>query len=805
MKSVFKTVIGILSLAHLAHGQVTFTDTTTGNTFTAIDADQSLEVEGEEVGPSHGFQFGYTSDINTDWIVGGTYGFLNANYMFAILYKYNGVEYVRGPKISQRGGIVANFVGSDALVLGGLADTYFFENQNDVWNEVRKIEGVNLACTDINYFSCDTVSSSNDGKFVIMGDPQFYMERGRVRIYERNGDSWGNAPSSPFFDDDDQILDARYGETVCMAGGGDFAAGCMMGPVGTTNPNNVDKCKIFKRDGSTWSLYDTVTKANDADDGFTSPTEGNAADFGRSCGFTDDGSTFFVSHESRVYAFEDNGATFEKVQTLTPQGGPDPEFGFKIRFSEGQVFLSSPVHSAPSGSTNNHGGKVFIYYNVGAGWVPQQDYVLSPQSPTSGDRCGWSFGVHGRNAVVGCRSWDEINTNGGTASSAGRITSFTDIPLFPTPSPTPQPTPTPACLVSSDCEDIDEYCSNEQCHGPTACLDVDGNPDHAQCENLFPDGRVAFCHKTGSCRDILDGITCSSPSECNSKRARYLDNSNSVGKIDVVFGSNLTPTQQSQAAQQQIIQAKENSVTTADLKAFVAVSKEITLDGAYFEAVATESAGLDAIKSTVCGVNAEFCTVVITSQTGERRVLNTEYTVTVTYDVDDATFASIESNTAIDDPAFLTELATAAGVDAANVTVTATGGELTVTYVLVAESDTDEPLGDDVLQEIEDLEANLDNVTQTVISTLNITSADIESTTLDKCDGRDCNGFGADLCNSKNGKCNCPPGYWGINCDEICTCENGGTCPQNTCNCLYPYFGPKCGSTKTECSDGTCV
>lgn len=794
----FKSVIGILLLINLSNGQSTFDHN--GITYTAIDLDQSLRVDEQtdEVGNSIGFQFGFSSDINSEWVVGGS---ANA---YAILYKYDGSTYVRQQKITSKGGYVTNFVGSDTLLIGGVANTYLFENQNDVWTEVNLLP-IDISCSDSNAFSCDTAASSDDGRFVIVGNPKSGgTNQGLVRIYERNGASWANSPTYTQNPGMNGFTGSLYGESVCMSGDGVFAAACMMGPSGTGTPNNVDKCNIFKRDVSTWSLYDTVEKATDADEAYRSTTDGNTADFGRSCGFTDDGSTFFVSHDStigkgRIYVFEDNGATFEKVQTIYPPGS-DNDWGWKIRFSDGQAFFASPLHNTvPTGSTAQHGGKVFIYYNIGAGWVPQEDYVLSAQSPTSGDRCGFSLGVHGRNVVAGCRYWDEISPDLSVATVAGRLTTFADIPLFPTPSPTPQPTPTPACVVSSDCELVDEYCSNEQCHGPTACQ------GHADCENLFPAGRVAFCHKTGACRDVLDGITCSTTNECNSKRTRYLDNSNSVGKVSVAFGANLTPTKRRQAAQQQITEAKANSATTAELKAYVAASKVISLGASYFEAVSSESAGLDAIKNTVCGASTEFCTVAITSQTGGRRVLNTEYTVTVTYDVDEATFADIESNTNIDDPAFLAELATAAGVNVANVTVTATGGELTVTYVLVAESDTGAPLGEDVLQDIEDLEANLDNVTQTIISTLNITSSDIESTTLDKCDGRDCNGFGADLCDSNTGQCNCPAGYWGINCDELCTCENGGTCPVNTCQCLYPYFGPKCNSTKTECSDGTCV
>ena len=372
------------------------------------------------------------------------------------------------------------------------------------------------------------------------------------------------------------------------------------------------------------------------------------------------------------------------------------------------------------------------------------------------------------------------------------------------PAPTPPPPP-PACVTSPDCGNVNQYCTPSLECVSTPCL-TNGVVDHTLCDGIFQPGRLPICHKNGFCRDTVES-SCTNANKCSLARAKYLDNTNNVGKVDVKFGANLVPTKQRQAALQQIALAKQNSATTAELKAYVTASKEITLDGTYFDAVGDQQVALDAIKETVCGTsNVDFCTIQITGGTGiGGRRLDTEYSVTVTYEVDEATFASIESNTAIDDPLFLDALATAAGVDVANITVTASGGEITVTYVLVAESSDQAPLGDDVLQDIEDLETNLDSVTQTVISNLNITAADIESTTLNKCDGRDCNGFGATLCDSNTGQCNCPAGYWGINCDEVCSCENGGTCPMNMCHCPYPYFGAKCNSTKTDCSDGNCA
>jgi hypothetical protein len=239
----------------------------------------------------------------------------------------------------------------------------------------------------------------------------------------------------------------------------------------------------------------------------------------------------------------------------------------------------------------------------------------------------------------------------------------------------------------------------------------------------------------------------------------------------------------------------------------VAASDSVTFDRTLFDG-RDEATVLDGILTARCGADKkELCTATVTgSPPGGRRRLQTSgsYTVSITYEVDAATFAEIENNPALDDPAFITALSAASGIDPSNITVEAVEGTLEITYTLVAESGGDEPLGADVLADIDTLSESLTNVTQAVAQELSIPQEEFATAALDKCDGRDCNGFGAELCDSNTGACNCPAGYWGINCDEQCTCENGGTCPVNYCICDYPYFGPKCQFNATACISGTC-
>ncbi len=63
----------------------------------------------------------------------------------------------------------------------------------------------------------------------------------------------------------------------------------------------------------------------------------------------------------------------------------------------------------------------------------------------------------------------------------------------------------------------------------------------------------------------------------------------------------------------------------------------------------------------------------------------------------------------------------------------------------------------------------------------------------DPCANTNCQNGG--VCD--NGKCDCPPGYSGSQCQNYnpcynVTCQNGGTCVNGNCNCPTGYYGSNC-------------
>ncbi|KAB1065196.1 calcium-binding EGF-like domain-containing protein [Salibacter halophilus] len=69
----------------------------------------------------------------------------------------------------------------------------------------------------------------------------------------------------------------------------------------------------------------------------------------------------------------------------------------------------------------------------------------------------------------------------------------------------------------------------------------------------------------------------------------------------------------------------------------------------------------------------------------------------------------------------------------------------------------------------------------------------------DPCDSRYCLNGGSCI----EGECDCPTGYYGVNCqnemacDPDTPCENGGACYNGSCNCPPEYEGPLCSTEKT--------
>lgn len=207
------------------------------------------------------------------------------------------------------------------------------------------------------------------------------------------------------------------------------------------------------------------------------------------------------------------------------------------------------------------------------------------------------------------------------------------------------------------------------------------------------------------------------------------------------------------------------------------------------------------------------CIVSVTSVGGNRRVLvdgrrelqTDVIEIELTFDLTESAYNDlVSSGNNLDSQDFLDDLASELGVSADNITVTIVSGEVVVEVALLAQV-TDEPSGQDSLDDIAEIKASLDNATTVLVEELGAPEDSVTTVELDLCNARDCNGYGDSSaegtdengCIIATGACACLNDRWGINCETECECEQGAICRNSICHCTYPYYGLKCQLEKT--------
>jgi hypothetical protein len=541
-------------------------------------------------------------------------------------------------------------------------------------------------------------------------------------------------------------------------------------PLSTTGTGaNVGAVLHYTYDGSSWSeswLYNPLEKAG--------------GKFGQSVAakgkrlfvthFGDDSATSTASN-GRISVFKDDGTgTYVFETVIVPTTGT--YFGQILDAYNSERICASSATAVD---------KLVVFDYIGSSWVEilDQTVTISPgasQMNVEGGACG------NRYIAAGDGTW---NANEG----------FFDTYELPA-----APEPPAECTTTSDCTD-GKYCVSSVCNVPKVCATWE------DCYGEFDAGRLPYCDPVALlCKDIK-ASTCTTAPTCGVANEKYYNTLNSIGSLSQTFDNVQNASVRADAALQSATQMRAAVVVggTTQLSILMEGVETVRLNSELFTQN-DEATVLADIRDLRCGTQTGSCTVTINK--GSRVLLRGRdlqggtYEVIVTYELTDDGFAGIENSTAFDDPAFLSELAAAAGTDVSGVSVASTGGSLVITYTVTATSDGDEVVEDDAFDQINDLATSLDTVTASVVSNLGLSESDISSSDVDLCGGRDCGGFGAELCNEETGVCDCPVGWWGVNCDTECSCSNGGECNGvGDCQCVYPFYGVRCNQNVTAVCD----
>lgn len=346
----------------------------------------------------------------------------------------------------------------------------------------------------------------------------------------------------------------------------------------------------------------------------------------------------------------------------------------------------------------------------------------------------------------------------------------------------------PQCTVSSDCKGPNEYCTPSNSCASTPCT------AHTDCVGVFQAGKLPYCANNGYCSDQFTG-TCSGELDCNNKVITRKAATRNIGVVKQSI-SNTNTTQARQTVKTLATRVSQTN-SSSNLVTTISATETTTFNSILFDNVGDDALLLEEIKNVACGNLTELCNIQIVTGGGRRLQGGGAITVSITYEIDSTIYDQIPEGS-FNDPEFIQALADAVGLDPGNVTVVSTGSSFTVQYAVTSESTTDDPLTEEALAAIDALAANINSVTAAVVTELGIDESSIEATQVDKCSDRDCNGRGT--CNPTTGACQCTdPDYWGVNCETLIVCENGGTPGDGYCACVFPFYGLRCQTTK-DCS-----
>jgi hypothetical protein len=345
------------------------------------------------------------------------------------------------------------------------------------------------------------------------------------------------------------------------------------------------------------------------------------------------------------------------------------------------------------------------------------------------------------------------------------------------------------CVLSADCRS-GQYCGIE-----SLCVPEKPCSAHHDCIGEFRSGRLPFCYLS-KCEDRFSG-DCVSETTCSAANKRIQVLTKKLGAISQNFTkSNVTVARA--MVKRLYTDLKSTTAITQEIDAFVAGTEYATLPMTLFTDYANTPALLAHIRSIVCPPEViELCAIEIPDD-ARRRVLDEgSISVEITYTINSALFESLAVNgtSFSDGSAFEEALAALLGVNSNEISLSAVSGKLVIEYVVTEEAVGDEPLSEANLAALQAVRDELAAITAALLSELGLDPADVSTSDIDFCSGRDCNGRGT--CDADTGVCFCTDtDYWGINCETVVNCNGGTKVPNEAyCACEYPEYGQRCAAT----------
>lgn len=574
-------------------------------------------------------------------------------------------------------------------------------------------------------------------------------------LYTKTGGTWDSGILLPYPTENVLPANKQFGYSIDFDG-----TTIVMGASGYGSSPTRGLLVVYGYNGTDWVVTQEIL-----------PDSSDFDNMGRKVAV--DGNFLVTSSQSKgniaMYELVNDVWTFK--ETITPTLGKDSLY--PVSFGDG-LSLSGNVLSVGYDSDSYAGlssGSLRVFIYDGSTWYDnglEREYYVTNSKGTAFTT--YFTDTDGSSIITSAATYDTGNNN-----NVGRV--YT-VNLFET------------CTVSTDCSNPAHYCSPEElCVEPKACTTV------SDCFGEFKSGRVAYCNTVaGVCQDKYAG-TCTTAEGCRIKARQERISEAGIGKASVTISA--TNAAKMTSATNEMITRTKQSVTNPD-DLIITVSgtetKEFTPDD-----VALDPNFADKVKAARCQDAEELCEVSVSG--GRRldahgRVLQVDnITIAITYSIDETAYNATFD---FDDPEFLQALADSIGVNVTDIDVSGdSSGNVVIEVTLTDESNGEDPLSEDLITQIQEINDNMDSIGDDLVSELGLDPSDIEQQALDLCLDRTCSGRGT--CDENTGVCDCDGDWWGIDCETECSCENNGECDGAYCVCVYPFYGQRCADS-VDCS-----
>lgn len=366
-----------------------------------------------------------------------------------------------------------------------------------------------------------------------------------------------------------------------------------------------------------------------------------------------------------------------------------------------------------------------------------------------------------------------------------------------------------SCNTSPDCvSGFYDICSPQRLCEETICT------NHQTCFGTVQVGRLPMCDlKNRRCVDYYSS-DCLTETQCLNQAKRQWRDKNALTEARVEM-----KLLKSEARKTYLSRLKEE------------LDKLVVPDNIYISVITNENADFDILEQYSipslqdlvyqiqvlrCGNLYTECSVnLINTTAGNRRLLLDSFQIELVYDVDDQALQDlVNSGYDFNNTAFISQLANFLGVSESSIVITPQNGTIELQAVIVDDLSTNDTLSDSIIQDINNVQASLDNITSLLASELGLQASTVQSINL--CGDRNCTGRG--LCEPSTGFCTCDSGFYGVDCqfdtpypttsptlsptmaipeNWACLydhhCQNDATCSfHGICLCKFPFYGLNC-------------